>query len=968
MARKRLSRFWILDFSKIKHRQSVRRNSKGFRRWMMYPLLALITLLLCVGSPVWATAPAPKATLEQRAQRQSDPSQLVEQGRSLYEAGQYTQAVELLQQAVSAYESQGDSLRQAMTLSNLALAYQELGQWEPAKTAIATSLELIQVNATEPNSGRSQLLAQTLDIQGRLQLATGQSEQALETWQQSAAIYTQLQDQSSLTRNQINQAQALQSLGLYRRALSTLAELRQTLEAQSDSSTKMVGLRSLGDALQRVGDLPQAQEVLQQSLAIAQRLESATDISAALVSLGNVARSQRGETAADSALSFYQQAAATAPSLTLQAQAQLNQLSLLLEQRRWAEAQALWPQIQPQLSQLPPSRAAVYAQVNFAESLRKLSEATGQGSGRGGAGADLRETAQVLATAAQQARQLGDQRAESYALGNLAELYEQAEQWPDAQSLTQQALLLSQTINAADISYRWQWQLGRILKAQGDETGAIAAYTAAVNTLQALRSDLVAVNPDVQFSFRESVEPVYRQLVSLLLETDSGTADTQDNLAKARTVIESLQQAELENFFREACLNGTPVQIDQVDTEAAVVYPIILPDRLEVVFSLPGQPLSHHATALPQERVEAVLDQLRQAIAPGGSSSNRGQETNDSTLSTPESLEESGTNTETLNTTDSRDTPAANTATPDAIDEAVPDATRGGVQPVYRQPQNLSTSSFLTLSQQVYDWLIEPIEADLATSEIKTLVFVLDSAFLNVPMAVLHDGQQYLIEKYAIALTPGLQLLDPKPLARRSLKTLTAGLTEAREDFPALPFVALELEQIKSEVPTSEILLNESFTSRTLENQVNAEPFRVVHLATHGQFSSDIDKTFILTWDGKIDVSQLNTLLRTRDETRSTPIELLVLSACETATGDKRAALGLAGVAIRAGARSTLASLWQIDDRSTALLIGDFYQELTDTTITKAEALRRAQVKLLQQPEYSHPNYWAAYVLVGNWL
>lgn len=164
-------------------------------------------------------------------------------------------------------------------------------------------------------------------------------------------------------------------------------------------------------------------------------------------------------------------------------------------------------------------------------------------------------------------------------------------------------------------------------------------------------------------------------------------------------------------------------------------------------------------------------------------------------------------------------------------------------------------------------------------------------------------------------------------------------------------------------------LLDQAFTSQALEQQMSATGFNVVHLATHGQFSSQAKDTFILAADGPINVTQLDALLRRRNQFQAAAIELLVLSACQTAGGDDRATLGLAGVAVKAGARSTLASLWHIDDHSTALLMGEFYRELASAKVTKAEALRRAQVTLLKQyPNYSRPGYWAAYVLIGNWL
>jgi CHAT domain-containing protein len=175
-----------------------------------------------------------------------------------------------------------------------------------------------------------------------------------------------------------------------------------------------------------------------------------------------------------------------------------------------------------------------------------------------------------------------------------------------------------------------------------------------------------------------------------------------------------------------------------------------------------------------------------------------------------------------------------------------------------------------------------------------------------------------------------------------------------------------EVEQV-TEVVSGRKLLNEEFNREALKDTINSRPFPIVHLATHSQFSSQLENTFILAGDGKIKVDQLRNLLQTRERTLPEPIELLVLSACETAKGDKRAALGLAGMSIRSGARSTLATLWQVRDGSTATVMTQFYQQLVnDPNITKAEALRRAQIERLEAGE--PPSTWAPYVLIGNWL
>jgi CHAT domain-containing protein len=198
---------------------------------------------------------------------------------------------------------------------------------------------------------------------------------------------------------------------------------------------------------------------------------------------------------------------------------------------------------------------------------------------------------------------------------------------------------------------------------------------------------------------------------------------------------------------------------------------------------------------------------------------------------------------------------------------------------------------------------------------------------LNLPLAILHDGEKFLVEKYAIAQTPGLQLLDAKPLARGQLTALKAGLSEAKDvtignppkklQFQALDNVKLELKGIQSEI-SGELILDQEFTNAKIQRAIESTPFPIVHLATHGLFSSNTEETFILTSDGPLNIDQLKQLLQGREEDSKKAIELLVLSACETAVGDERAALGLAGVAVKAGARSTLATLWQVDDESTS--------------------------------------------------
>ncbi|NEO79910.1 CHAT domain-containing protein [Moorena sp. SIO4G3] len=807
-----------------------------------------------------------------------------QQAQHLYETGQYQEAIPLLEQIITNYSDSGDIIGEINSLVNLALVYQTLGDLDQAKQTLSQGFS--QLEKLPNPKERQQLQAQILEVQGQVYLSLGQGEKALSTWQQTSAIYQEIGDLTRLTESQIYEVQALRVLGLYNQATKTLTQIQETLQNQPDSILKSTALQYLGDVLRRVGKFQDSKAILQQSLAIAENLRDQTLIADNLLSLGNTAR-LKGDTA--EAIEFYERVVKESPLPDLKIQGQLNQLSVLISKQEiskqeWSQARALLPAIEYTLTTLSPSKTAINARINLAKTLSKTKnyQLTTPNA-----------LATHLADAIKLARNLGDKRGEAEAIGNLGRLYEQQSRLEEAENLTEKALLIAQEIQAPDLAYQWQWQLGRILNLKQDQKNAIAAYSQSVQTLQSIRSDLVAISSDIQFGFRESVEPVYRELVGLLLEPNA----SQENLKQARDVIESLQLAELDNFFRDACLDAKPVNIDEIDPNAAIFYTIILPDRLEVIVTLPGQPLRQITTNLPQAEIEKLLASVK-----------------------------------------------INITSPWRV----------------LRKDNLQT---------IHDWLIGPIEAELAKSNIFTLVFIPDGALRDLPMSVLYDGEDHLIENYNIAVAPSLQLIDSKALVRQNVSVLTAGVTEVRPhrpNFGALPGVKVELENIKGQIP-SLILLNESFTESNFNTEVNTSSYEIVHLATHGEFSSVAEETFLLTWDDVINLNELNTLI-SADQKQENPIELLVLSACQTAAGDSRAALGLAGIAVRGGARSTLASLWTVDDLATTELMTRFYQRLATGQVTKAEALRQAQQELLQSEAFNHPLYWSAFILLGNWL
>jgi CHAT domain-containing protein len=283
-----------------------------------------------------------------------------------------------------------------------------------------------------------------------------------------------------------------------------------------------------------------------------------------------------------------------------------------------------------------------------------------------------------------------------------------------------------------------------------------------------------------------------------------------------------------------------------------------------------------------------------------------------------------------------------------------------------RKLEKRTTREYLPHARRLYTWLISPLEADLAQARIDTLVFVPDGPLRTIPMAALHDGKQFLIAKYAIAITPGLDLTDPRPIRREQAKVLAVGVTEPVQGFPALPNVAAELDALRT-LFNSTTLVDREFVASNLEHELREEQFTILHVASHGEFGGTPSKTFLLTFDDKLTMDRLDQfigLFKYRDE----PLELLTLSACETAAGDDRAALGMAGVAVKAGARSAVATFWQVHDVVAAELVTQFYRELRDQSVSRAVALQRAQLKILSDPRYGHPGYWSPFLMINSWL
>ncbi len=457
--------------------------------------------------------------------------------------------------------------------------------------------------------------------------------------------------------------------------------------------------------------------------------------------------------------------------------------------------------------------------------------------------------------------------------GFLAEKYEQQQRYDEALMLTRRAIFKAQEAYHPAWLIRWQWQLGRIFKAQNKIVPAIAAYQQALDGLNYFCK--------TKSNIYQKIRPIYFELADLLLQ--------QNLISEARDVVEQLKAADLKSYFGDCVLLKTK-SIDKIaDRYTAVIYPIVLEKRLELIISLPHQDLKRITVNVGHQQIYNTVTAFNKAIQKGRS--------------------------------------------------------------------DLEDTSYLETAQRLYNWLIRP----LSLNNIKTLVFVPEGILGTLSMAALHDGKQFLIEKYALAITPSLNLTIAKINNKKKKKILVAAITKATQGYAKLHYAKSEIEAISKLGKTSQ-LLDEKFTAAKFKNYLNKDKYNIVHISSHAEFAANAKASFIITHNGKIKLNELDSMIKFKQT-----IDLLTLSACNTAKGDQEwAALGLSGIAIKAGAMSSLATLWKAHDLTTYHMINIFYQNYFKNQ-SKAQALQAAQ-KIVIDTIYHHPIYWAPLVLIGNWL
>ncbi len=735
-------------------------------------------------------------------------------------------------------------------------------------------------------------------IQGATAYAKGGFSEAIRLWELAADLYGSGGNTARQVEALCLLADGFQATGRIPRAAQYLDQARTLAAGLTDPVYPVRVDAARGYLLYLDGKAVQAGTVLRSALLLAREHGYSALTAAILNNLGTVLASRNKY---DQALAAYGESIRISRAdnnRSLLAKALVNISTLHCDQGHYDRAVSRLGEASRAINRLENSHAKAYLLISAGKLYTRINDGD---QDRDTPDRNLLGQAFQLFTRAEKiAADLHDSATISHALGNKGALYEREHRYDEALELTRRALFIAQQDSAPEILYQWQWQVGRLLKAKGDLDGAVSSYRRALFSLAAIRQDLAAGcnKGTTRLSFRATVGPIYFGLADLLLQRSSRSGNEKkalQDLRYARQVIEQLKAVELQDYFQDDCitaLQSRETSLQGISNTMAAIYPVILPDRLELLVNFPDG-LKQYIVPVRADKLTRSVRRLRKKLETPG-------------------------------------------------------------------------SRYLVHAQNLYNWLIRPLEADLKASGVDTLIMVPDGPLRTVPMAVLHDGQEFLINNYAVVTTPGLTLIDPRPFPRTGIQLLLNGLTRAVQGFPALPNVGRELAEVEK-IYSGKVLRDASFTSENVAKELEAVPYSVIHIASHGQFDNDPKKSFLLTYRDKLTMDRLEELLRL-SKFRKEPVELLVLSACQTAAGDDRAALGLAGVAIKAGARSALASLWFVNDAATSRLVTEFYRQLRNPELNKAQALQQAQLLLLEQPQYRHPAFWSPFLLIGNWL
>ena len=577
---------------------------------------------------------------------------------------------------------------------------------------------------------------------------------------------------------------------------------------------------------------------------------------------------------------------------------------------------------------------------------------------------------------------MGDRNGEGLALGGLGLVYDASGQDAQAFKSYQQAIAIQREIGDRSGESQTLNDLGTSLVKQNQPELAIVFLKQAVNVREGIRGNLRPLSEELQQSYTQTIADSYRQLAELLLQ--------QDRVLEAQEVLDLLKLQELEDYLRNVRGNLQTAQgLDFWQPEQQILK---LYDQWIV-----QNPNAQFEAFVNKQDVTALVTQLRRTA--------RGQNLNPEQLARLQDNLQSLDNAALLYPLILEDRVELVLVTPTSLVRKTVAVDRVKLNEAianFRSDITSPSSNPIPNAQQLYQWLIQPLEAELEQAQVKTILYAADKQLRYIPLAALHDGKQWLTQRFTINHITAASLTNFQGKRDRPLQILAAAYSnpqlnyqfqigEQQFDFSGLEFAGVEVETLARGIPNTTTFFNKDFNRDNIESRLNQHS--IVHLATHAEFVSGFpQESFILFGSGeRVTLSDI-------DEWKLPDVDLVVLSACRTAAsgelGSGEEILGFGYQIQRTGAEAAIASLWYVSDGGTQGLMNTFYEALQTGKMTQAEALRQAQIALITgdsaalgegrglgvvgQTEatlpsaisnrLSHPYYWAPFILIGNGL
>ncbi len=744
---------------------------------------------------------------------------------------EYQKAIGIYQQSLAVFQKTDNQLGVASSFNNLGIAYKSLGQYYKAIEFYQQSLAIFEAIDDYTQTAKS------LNNLGELHSLLGQYQQGIELYQQSLQIFKEKQDHSGVASSLNNLGIAYKSLGQYQKAREFYQQSLAISQKINEPAEVAKTLNNLGEVYYLQKEYQQAKKFHQQSLVIKKDIGDRSGIASSFNNLGEVYRSL-GEY--QKAIEFYQQSLAISQELGERSEEgiTLSNIALLLEEQK-----------QPELA------IVFYKQsVNVREAIRKdnqkLSQAQRQ-SYTNTVADDYRRLADLLLQQDRilEAQQVLDllkvQELDDY-LYNVRGSEETAQGvverssekmiWQGTEEKLDQAIALGKELSKLDSikpnSIRTDAQKQRIREIRKLQEEIIKEFQAFLNS------------PEVQ-----------KQIVQLRRKTEGEDFDLEQYAQTLQDNLEQLQQ------------------------DAVIIYPLVLDNRLELVLITADSPPIHKSVEVKREELNQAILQFRKV------------------LQTP-----------------------------------------------YNNPK--------VSARKLYNWLIKPLEEHLATAGAKTILYAPDGQLRYIPLAALYDGKQWLTENFRVNNITALSLTEINTQPQADLEIFAAAFTKGQHTvkaggeehtFRGLPYAGVEVENLAELIPETIKLLDDQFNKETISDM---NSYSVVHLATHAAFVvGEPEESFIVFGDGT------HATLRDIKNWNLPDVDLIVLSACETGLGDilgdGKEILGLGYQMQNTKAKAAIASLWQVNDGGTQALMNAFYVALQGNDITKAEALRQAQLALI---------------------